>query len=194
MKRREFITFVSGAAAWPLAAQAQQPERMRRIGVLLPGTPTSFAPRANAFVQGLRELGYVEGETVAFEWKWGEDRTERLPQLAEELVRLDVDAIVTGGTTAAKALKNATRTVPIVMAIIGDPVAVGLAQSLARPGGNATGFSILAPDLSGKRLQLLKEVLPGLSSVAVISTVTNPQAPIELKETQAAAETNISTN
>src|SRR3974390_78387 len=188
MKRREFITFVSGAAAWPLAAQAQQPERMRRIGVLLPGTPTSFAPRANAFVQGLRELGYVEGETVAFEWKWGEDRTERLPQLAEELVRLDVDAIVTGGTTAAKALKNATRTVPIVMAIIGDPVAVGLAQSLARPGGNATGFSILAPDLSGKRLQLLKEVLPGLSSVAVISTVTNPQSQIELKETQAAAK------
>ena len=103
-------------------------------------------------------------------------------------MRLDVDVIVTGGTTAAKALKNATRTVPIVMAIIGDPVAVGLAQSLARPGGNATGFSILAPDLSGKRLQLLKEVLPGLSSVAVISTVTNPQSQIELKETQAAAK------
>ena len=189
MKRRDFIAGASAAAAWPIAARGQQPERMRRIGVLLAGTPTSFASRANAFVQGLRELGYVEGKTVAFEWKWGEDRTELLPQLAEELVRLDVDAIVTGGTTAAKALKNATRTVPIVMAIIGDPVAVGLAQSLARPGGNATGFSIVAPDLSGKRLQLLKELIPGLSSVAVISTVTNPQAPIELKETQAAAET-----
>jgi putative tryptophan/tyrosine transport system substrate-binding protein len=186
MRRRDFITLLTSAAAWPLAAPAQ--ERMWRIGVLLAGTPTSFAPRANAFVQGLRELGYVEGKTVAFEWKWGEDRTERLPQLAEELVRLDVDAIVTGGTPAAKALKNATRTVPIVMAIIGDPVAVGLVQSLARPGGNATGFSIVAPDLSGKRLQLLKELLPGLSSVAAVSTVTNPQAPIELKETQAAAQ------
>jgi putative tryptophan/tyrosine transport system substrate-binding protein len=189
MNRRDFITLVGTAAAWPIAAQGQQPERMRRIGILLAGTPASFAPRANAFVQGLRELGYVEGKTVAFEWKWGEDRTERLPQLAEELVRLDVDVILTGGTPAAKALKNATQTVPIVMAIIGDPVAVGLVQSLARPGGNATGFSIVAPDLSGKRLQLLKEILPGLSSVAVISTVTNPQAPIELKETQAAAKT-----
>jgi putative tryptophan/tyrosine transport system substrate-binding protein len=135
MKRRDFIVGASAAAAWPIAAQGQQPERMRRIGVLLAGTPTSFAPRANAFVQGMRELGYVEGKTVAFEWKWGEDRTEGLPQLAEELVRLDVDAIVTGGTPAAKALKNATQTVPIVMAIIGDPVAVGLVQSLARPGG-----------------------------------------------------------
>jgi putative tryptophan/tyrosine transport system substrate-binding protein len=97
MNRRDFITLLGTAAAWPIAAQGQQPERMRRIGILLAGTPTSFAPRANAFVQGLRELGYVEGKTVAFEWKWGEDRTERLPQLAEELVRLDVDAIVTGG-------------------------------------------------------------------------------------------------
>jgi putative ABC transport system substrate-binding protein len=189
MRRRDFIVVASAAAAWPIAARGQQPERMRRVGVLLAGTPTSFAPRANAFVQGLRDLGYVEGKTVTFEWKWGEDRTERLPQLAEELVRLEVDAIVTGGTPAAKALKNATQTVPIVMAIIGDPVAVGLVQSLARPGGNATGFSIVAPDLSGKRLQLLKELLPGVSSVAVISTVTNPQAPIELKETQAAAKT-----
>src|SRR5215471_5494164 len=190
MRRRDFITLIAGgAAAWPIAARGQQRERIQRIGILLAGTPTSFAPRANAFVQGLRERGYVEGKTVAFEWKWGEDRTERLPELAEELVRLDVDAILTGGTPAAKALKNATRTVPIVMAIIGDPVAVGLVQSLARPGGNATGFSIVAPDLSGKRLQLLKELLPGLSSVAAISTVTNPQAPIEFKETQAAAKT-----
>ena len=190
MRRRDFITLIAGgAAAWPIAARGQQRERIQRIGILLAGTPTSFAPRANAFVQGLRELGYVEGKTVAFEWKWGEDRTERLPELAEELVRLDVDAILTGGTPAAKALKNATRTVPIVMAIIGDPVAVGLVQSLARPGGNATGFSIVAPDLSGKRLQLLKELLPGLSSVAAISTVTNPQASIEFKETQAAAKT-----
>ena len=98
--RRDFLTLLASTAAvsWPRTSWSQQPERMRRIGVLLAGTPTSFAPRANAFVQGLRELGYVEGKTVAFEWKWGEDRTERLPQLAEELVRLNVDAIVTGGT------------------------------------------------------------------------------------------------
>jgi putative tryptophan/tyrosine transport system substrate-binding protein len=145
MRRRNFIVGASAAAAWPIAARGQQSQRIRRIGVLLAGTPTSFAPRADAFVRGLRELGYVEGKTVAFEWKWGEDRTERLPQLAEELVKLDVDVIVTGGAPAAKALKKATRTVPIVMAIIGDPVAVGLVQSLARPGGNATGFSIVAP-------------------------------------------------
>ena len=110
MRRRDFITLIAGgAAAWPIAARGQQRERIQRIGILLAGTPTSFAPRANAFVQGLRELGYVEGKTVAFEWKWGEDRTERLPELAEELVRLDVDAILTGGTPAAKALKKVTR-------------------------------------------------------------------------------------
>src|SRR5215831_9308955 len=189
MRRRDFITLIAGgAAAWPIAARGQQRERIQRIGILLAGTPTSFAPRANAFVQGLRELGYVEGKTVAFEWKWGEDRTERLPELAEELVRLDVDAILTGGTPAAKALKNATRTVPIVMAIIGDPVAVGLVDGLARPGGNATGFSIVAPDLSGKRLELLKEIVPDVSPAAVMLNNKNPQSQFELKEMRTAAQ------
>jgi putative ABC transport system substrate-binding protein len=186
-KRREFITLLGSAAAWPLAANAQQPHRVPRIGVLLLGTPTSFAARTRAFVEGLRDLGYVEGRTVAIEWKWGEDRTDRLPDLAAELVRAQVDVIVTAGTPPARTLKNATRTIPIVMAIVGDPVAAGLVDSLARPGGNATGFSIVATDLSGRRLQLLKEIVPGLSSVAVMSNLANPQSQMELRETENAA-------
>jgi ABC-type uncharacterized transport system substrate-binding protein len=186
--RREFITLLGGAAAaWPLAARAQQSHRVPRIGVLLLGTPASFATRTQAFVEGLRDLGYVEGRTVAIEWKWGQDRVDRLPDLAAELVGSQVDVIVTGGTPAARTLKNATRTIPIVMAIVGDPVAAGLVESLGRPGGNATGFSIVATDLSGRRLQLLKEIVPALSSVAVMSNVENPQSQSELGETQIAA-------
>jgi putative ABC transport system substrate-binding protein len=111
-------------------------------------------------VEGLRDRGYVDGRTVAIEWKWGQDRVDRLPDLAAGLVRSQADVIVTGGTLPAKTPKNATRTIPIVMAIVGDPVAAGLVDSLARPGGNATGFSIAATDLSGRRLQLLKEMVP----------------------------------
>ena len=188
MRRRAFIALVGGAAAaWPLRLRAQQAGKLPRIGVLLAGTPASFGLRAQAFRQGLQDLGYVEGKTIATEWRWGEDRVERLPELAAELVRLDLDAVVTGGTPAAKALASATRTIPIVVAIIADPVAAGLVDSLARPGRNLTGFSIVAPDLSGKRLELLKEIVAGLSSVAVISNAANPQARIELNETQVAA-------
>jgi putative tryptophan/tyrosine transport system substrate-binding protein len=141
VKRREFITLLGSAAAvWPLGARAQQ-SHASRIGVLLPGTPTSFAPRTQAFVEGLRDLGYVEGKTVAIEWKWGQDRVDRLPDLAAELVGSQVDVIVTGGTPATRAIKNATRTIPIVMAMVGDPVGAGLVESLGRPGGNATGLS-----------------------------------------------------
>jgi putative tryptophan/tyrosine transport system substrate-binding protein len=187
MIRREFITLLGGAAAaWPLAARAQQ-SHASRIGVLLPGTPTSFAPRTQAFVEGLRDLGYVEGKTVAIEWKWGQDRVDRLPDLAAELVGSQVDVIVTGGTPATRAIKNATRTIPIVMAMVGDPVGAGLVESLGRPGGNATGLSIVATDLSGKRLQLLNEIVPGLSSVAVMSYGANPQSQMEARETQVAA-------
>ena len=187
MKRRALISLLGGAAAWPLAARAQQSHRVPRIGVLLLGTPASFAARTQAFVEGLRDLGYVEGSTVAIEWKWGQDQVDRLPDLAAELVRSQVDVIVTGGTPPAKTLKNAARTIPIVMAIVGDPVAAGLVDSLARPGGNATGFSIVATDLSGRRLHLLNEIVPGLSSVAVMSNVENPQSQMELSETQSAA-------
>jgi len=187
VKRRALISLLGGAAAWPLAARAQQSHRVPRIGVLLLGTPASFAARTQAFVEGLRDLGYVEGSTVAIEWKWGQDQVDRLPDLAAELVRSQVDVIVTGGTPPAKTLKNAARTIPIVMAIVGDPVAAGLVDSLARPGGNATGFSIVATDLSGRRLHLLNEIVPGLSSVAVMSNVENPQSQMELSETQSAA-------
>ena len=189
VNRREIITLLGGATIWPMAATAQQVGKTPRIGVLLAGTPASFSTRAKAFLEGLRDHGYVEGRTIAIEWRWAQDKAERLPELAAELVGLNVDALVTGGTPAAKALKSATRTIPIVMAIIGDPVAAGLVDSIARPGGNATGFSIVAPDLSGKRLQLLKEVIPGISSVAVMSNVANPQSQIELNEMQIAART-----
>src|SRR5258708_103581 len=194
MRRREFIALFGSASAapsllWPLAAGAQRPRKVPLIGVLLAGTPASFSLRAQAFRNGLHDLGYVEGKTIAIEWKWGYDRVEGLPGLAAELVGLNVDVIVTGGTPAAKALKNATQTIPIIMAIIGDPVAAGLVDSLARPGGNATGFSIVAPELSGKRLQLLKEIVPGIPAVAVMSNVSNPQSLIELSEMQVAAQT-----
>ena len=188
LKRREFIALLGGAAAsWPLAARAQSPRKVPRIGVLLPGTAASFALRTKALLEGLRDLGYVDGQTIAIEWRWGQDRVEGLPELAADLVGRNVDVIVTGGTPAAKALKTATGTIPIVMAIIGDPVAAGLVHSLARPGGNATGFSIVAPELSGKRLELLKEIVPEISPVAVMLNTRNPQSQFELNEMQAAA-------
>jgi putative tryptophan/tyrosine transport system substrate-binding protein len=189
MRRRTFMVFVvCGMTLWPPGIHAQQPQKISRIGVLLPGTPASFSLRTKAFLDGLRELGYVEGATIAFEWKWGQDRVETLSGLAADLVRSNVDVIITGGTSAAQALKAATATIPIVVAIISDPVASGLVDSLARPGGNLTGFSIVAPELGGKRLQLLKELVPHVSSVAVLLNTRNPQSQIELKEMRSAAQ------
>ncbi len=189
MRRRDLLVLViGGTAMWPLRIHAQQSQKIPRIGVLLPGTPASFSLRTKAFLEGLKDLGHVDGKTIAIEWKWGQDRVETLPNLAAELVQSHVDVIVTGGTSAAKALKAATRTIPIVMAIIGDPVAAGLVDSLPRPGGNATGFSIIAPELGSKRLELLKEIVPRLSLVAVLLNSNNPQSQIELRELQAAAQ------
>ena len=189
MRRRDFaLLFVVGTALWPLHIYAQQSRTIPRIGVLLPGSPASFSVRTEAFLDGLKELGYVEGRTIAIEWKWGEDRLDTLSGLAADLVRSNVDVIVTGGTSAAKALKATTQTIPIVMALVGDPVAAGLVNNLARPGGNATGFSIVAPELGTKRLELLKEIVPNLSSIAVLSNTKNPQSKIEMKEMQRAAQ------
>lgn len=189
MRRRTFMVFLAcGMTLWPPDIHAQQPKKISRIGVLLPGTPASFSLRTKAFLDGLRELGYVEGVTIAFEWRWGRDRVETLSGLAADLVRSNVDVIITGGTSAAKALKAATATIPIVVAIISDPVAAGLVDSLARPGGNLTGFSIVAPELGGKRLELLKELVPHVSSVAVLLNIKNPQSQIELKEMRNAAQ------
>ena len=189
MRRRDLtVLFVVGTALWPLYIHAQQSRKIPRIGVLLPGTPASFSLRTKAFLEGLRELGYIEGATIEIEWKWGDDQPDTLSGLAADLVRSDVDVLVTGGTSAAKALKTTTRTIPIVMAIVGDPVAAGLVDNLARPGGNATGFSIVAPELGTKRLELLKEIVANLSSIAVLSNTKNPQSKIEMKEMQSAAQ------
>jgi putative ABC transport system substrate-binding protein len=190
MRRRDFtVLFVIGAAMWPMQIRAQQLRKIPRIGVLLPGAPATWSLRSKALLDGLRELGYVEGRTIAIEWKWGDDQFDTLSGLAAELVRSNVDVIVTGGTSATKALKTATQTIPIVMAIVGDPVAAGLVDSLAHPGGNATGFSIVAPELGTKRLELLKEIVPNLSSIAVLSNAKNPQSKIEMKEMHTAAQT-----
>jgi putative ABC transport system substrate-binding protein len=182
------VLVVGSATVGPLRVHAQHLQKTYRIGVLLPGTPESFSLRTRAFLGGLRDLGYVEGKTIEIDWKWGQDRVETLSGIAAELVRGNADVIVTGGTPAAQALKAATSTIPIVMAIIGDPVAAGLVGNLARPAGNLTGFSIVAPELGGKRLELLKEIVPGVSAIAVLLNNRNPQSQIELKEMRSAAQ------
>jgi putative ABC transport system substrate-binding protein len=182
------VLVVGSAAVAPLRVHAQHLQKISRIGVLLPGTPESFSLRTRAFLGGLRDLGYVEGKTIEIDWKWGQDRVETLSGIAAELVRSNADVIVTGGTPAAQALKAATSTIPIVMAIIGDPVAAGLVGNLARPAGNVTGFSIVAPELGGKRLELLREIVPGVSAIAVLLNNRNPQSQIELKEMRNAAQ------
>jgi putative ABC transport system substrate-binding protein len=188
VKRREFITLLGGAAAaWPLAARAQQPGNLRTIGFLGQSTRSAASEWVAAFVQRLRELGWIEGRTVAIEYRWAEGRDERFAQIAAEFVRLKVDIIVTSGTPQVLAVKQATSVIPIVFAAAGDPVAGGLVASLARPGGNATGLSSLVPDLAGKRLELLREVVPGLSRLAIIGNVGNPLTVLELGEVQAAA-------
>jgi putative ABC transport system substrate-binding protein len=188
MRRRDFAMLIfGGAVTYPLRARAQRSaNKMPRIGVLLPGTPASFAIRAKAFADGLGELGRVEGRTIQVEWKWANDRVDALPGLAADFVQSKVEVIVTGGTPAARALKAATPSIPIVVAIMADPIAAGLVENLARPGGNLTGFSIIAPELGTKRLQLLKEIVPQISSIAVLLNGKNPQAQIELMEVKAA--------
>jgi putative tryptophan/tyrosine transport system substrate-binding protein len=180
MRRREFVTLLGGAAAWPVAARAQQPGPMRRIGVLV--TPN----REDTIRQGLRDLGYVEGRNVLIEYRPA-DPPERLPGFAAELVALKVDVIVAGGSQAVLAAQQATRTIPIAMAGASDPIATGFVASLARPGGNITGQSLLSSDLSGKRLELLKEVIAGLSVVAVLWNPDDPPAALSLRETRIAA-------
>jgi putative tryptophan/tyrosine transport system substrate-binding protein len=155
-------------------AEAQQPGKVLRIGLLSPFSPSDTALWHQAFRQGLRDLGWVEGQNISIEYRYAEGRSDRLPNLAADLVRLKVDIIVASGTTDALAAKNVTRAIPIVMASAGDPFASGLVESLARPGGNITGLSQMAPELAGKRLELLKEMVPKLSRVAVL---WNPQGP-----------------
>jgi putative ABC transport system substrate-binding protein len=188
MKRREFITFISGAAAWPLAARAQQPGKIYRIGVFTAGAPIR-STTWSILIDALKELGWTEGKNIAFEPRFADNNLDRLPGLAAELVSLNVDVILAIGTLAPLAAKRASATTPIVMANAGDPLGSGLVASLARPGGNVTGMSLMAPDLGGKRLELLKEILPQLSRVAVIWNAANPYSALVFEETRGAAKT-----
>ena len=174
MRRREFITLLGGAAVWPLAARAQQMGKVPRIGYLGSSSPSLEPHFVEAFRQKLRELGHIEGENIAIEYRWAEGQDGRLPDLAAELVRLQPNVIVTAGTPGALAAMQATKTIPIVMASSGDPVGAGLVASLARPGGHVTGFTIVGPQIEGKRLELLKEAVPELSRVAVLWNPSNP--------------------
>jgi putative ABC transport system substrate-binding protein len=189
MDRRQFIgTLAGGLLAIPLVAEAQPtPAKVPRIGFLSASSPNDSPHLLDAFRQGLGELGYVEGQTIAIEYRFAEARPERLPGLAAELVRLKVDVIVVQGAFVAEAAKQATSTVPIVFGATGDPVGTGLVASLARPGGNITGLASIAPEVVGKQLELLKEVAPKVSRVAVLQNPSNHTHPFALREAEGAA-------
>ena len=174
MNRRAFTTLLGGAAvAWPIAARAQQAGKVHRIGVLETISTTLNVANFYALREGLRQLGYAEGQNLVIEYRSADGRDDRFPGLARELLALKVDVIVTRGTPAAKAVKNATSTVPVVMMASGDPVGVGLVTSLARPGGNITGLSAIVGELSPKRLELIREIVPGLARIAVLANTSN---------------------
>jgi putative ABC transport system substrate-binding protein len=183
-KRRQFITLLGGAAAWPLAARAQE---HKYILAHFSAGPVSPPELWAVFVDALQQLGFVEGKNVIFQRRYAEDKLDHLPALAAELVRMNVDVIVTVGTLAPLAAKQATKTIPIVMVNAGDPLGSGLVASLAHPGGNVTGMSLMAPDLGAKRLELLKEVLPQVSRVGVLWNAANPYSALVFKETELAA-------
>jgi putative tryptophan/tyrosine transport system substrate-binding protein len=186
MRRREFIAMLGGAAAFlPLAARAQQTGKTYRVGWLQPGPIPD--PWIKGFRQGLQEFNYVEGKNLIIEYRWGDGNFDRLPAMAAELVRLNPDVIISVNTAALLALQRATTTIPIVMLATADPVASGLVRGLARPGANITGMSVMGPELSRKRLELLKEAVPKLDRVTAMSNPGNPAVVLTLQETQAAA-------
>jgi putative ABC transport system substrate-binding protein len=188
VKRREFVTLIRGAAAaWPLAARAQEPGKRPMVGFLGDTTALGDGERAAAFARRLHDLGWIEGRTIAIEYRWADGRSERLAEIAAEFARLKVDIIITGGTPAVMAAKQAAPVVPIVFAAAGDPVASGLVTTLARPGGNVTGLSVLAVDLAGKRLNLLREAISNLDRLAIMGNVSNPLTVLELDELKGAA-------
>jgi putative tryptophan/tyrosine transport system substrate-binding protein len=189
MRRREFVTLLGGAAAaWPLAARAQR-AKLPTIGFLGSATPSAWRERVAAFLQRLRELGWTESHTIAIEYRWAEGRTVRFAEIATEFVQMKVNAIVAAGTPAIIAAKQATSVVPIVFVGAGDPVSTGLVASLARPGGNLTGLSSQTTDTVGKRLELLREVVPGLRRLAVMGNVDNPFTILEMREVRTKAHT-----
>jgi putative ABC transport system substrate-binding protein len=190
VRRRAFIRLLGGAAAaaWPLAARAQQPARLPRIGILWPNPATVSGHFVDAFRQGLGELGYVEGRNMTIEFRTAEGTMERLPDLAAELVRLPVEVILTATSPTIRAAQQATRTIPIVMGNSQDPVSEGFVASLARPGGNITGLTLFSPDIAAKRLQLVKEVAPTLTRVAILWYADDPALALALREMRAAAQ------
>src|SRR5215831_17130748 len=179
IERRKFLAMLGSAAAWPLAARAQQPGKSPTIGFLGATTPTIWSPFVGAFLQRLRGLGWIDGRDIAIEYRWAEGRDDRYAALAAEFVQRRVDVIVTAGTTATMSVKKATSTIPIVFASAGDPVGTGLVDSLARPGGNVTGLSNMQTDLGGLRLELLREVVPALNRVAVLGNADSPLIRLE---------------
>jgi putative ABC transport system substrate-binding protein len=183
MRRRDFITLVGSAAAWPLVAPAQQAGKLPTIGILGVATASAWSPWVAAFVQRLHELGWVENRTVAIEYRWADGRGERFAEIAAEFVQLKVDVIVTAGG-AVNAAKQATQVIPVVFAVASDPVGSGLVASLARPGGNVTGLSVQATELVGKRVELLREIVPGLRTLAIMANVGYPAAMREMTEVQ----------
>ena len=186
MKRREFIALVGGVAAtWPLAAHTQQ--AIRVIGFMGGSTAASQGQWAAAFAQRLRELGWVEGRNVAIEYRWAEGRSERVTEIVSEFVRLKVDIIVTHANALVTAAKQATSTIPIVFGAVGDPVGAGLVTSLARPGGNVTGLSFQQTDIAGKRLELLREAIPGFRRLAIMANVDNATTVLEMADVQTTA-------
>jgi ABC-type uncharacterized transport system substrate-binding protein len=187
MRRREFIAILAGAAAWPFAGSAQQADRVRRIGMLETVSPSLNTNNLSAFRNGLRELGYIEGQSYQIEYRSADGRAARFEELASELVVLKVDVIVTRGTPAALAAKKATETIPIVMAAIGEPIATGVVAGLARPGGNVTGLSAFVTELAGKRVELFKEAVPGAQRVGFLNNMSNPVIPPQWEETKKAA-------
>jgi putative tryptophan/tyrosine transport system substrate-binding protein len=186
-KKITILTLGAMLLALSFSTEAQQPTKIPRIGYLATAPASAITARVKAFRQGLRELGYVEGKNIVIEQRYAEDKLDRLSALAAELVSLKVDIIVTGGPSPTRAAKEATTTIPIVMTQVGDPIATGFVASLAQPGGNITGLSTLAPGLSGKRLELLKETISKLSRVAVLGTSTNPETAQSLEEVDLAA-------
>jgi putative ABC transport system substrate-binding protein len=187
MRRREFIALLGGAAAWPFRALAQQQVNLPTIGFIISGTPSSHGEWVAAFVQRLRELHWIEGRTVAIEIRWAEGRNERLAKTTAEFVRRKVDVIVTSATPPAIAAKDATSVIPIVFAAVGDPLGAGLVESLARPGGNATGLSLQQTDAASKRLELLRDLVPGLRRLAIMGNSGNPSAALDMREAEATA-------
>jgi putative ABC transport system substrate-binding protein len=190
MRRREFVALVSGAAAWPLAVRAQQAEQMRRIGVLMNRTADDPEGQATfaAFQQGLQQLGWSDGRNLRFDTRWGTNDVDRDRRDAAELVGLSPEVILAGGTPGVTALQRFTRSLPIVFVGVTDPVGAGLVDSLARPGGNVTGFMLFEYGSSGKWLELLKQIAPQLTRVAVLRDTTNPAGGAQLGAIQAAAQ------